>query len=124
MANKILFSSIKSKFVRTDTYNEAGGRAYKFTPKHALAQMAATGCFNGVFYASAQSQLDEMRKPIDQVDDNVFELLVKRWPDRCEIGDEIPERFCAQRGIGGVRALPPDANGAIGFAGSNPQSVG
>ena len=72
MANKTLFSSIKSKFVRTDSYNEAGGRAYKFTPKHALAQMAATGCFNGVYYASAQSQLDEMRKLIDQVDDNVF----------------------------------------------------
>ena len=72
MANKTLSSSIKSKFVRTDTYNEAGGRAYKFTAKHALAQMAATGCFNGVFYASAQSQLDEMRKLIDQVDDNVF----------------------------------------------------
>ena len=67
MANKTLFSSIKSKFVRTDTYNEAGGRAYKFTPKHALAQMAATGCFNGVYYASAQSQLDEMRKLIDKV---------------------------------------------------------
>jgi len=72
MANKTLFSSIKSKLTRTDTFNEAGGRAYKFTPKHALAQMAATGCFNGVFYASAQSQLDEMRKLIDQVDDNVF----------------------------------------------------
>ena len=72
MANKTLFSSIKSKFTRADTVNEAGGRAYKFTPKHALAQMAATGCFNGVFYASAQSQLDEMRKLIDQVDDNVF----------------------------------------------------
>jgi len=72
MANKTLFSSIKSKFTRTDTVNEAGGRAYKFTPKHALAQMAATGCFNGVYYASAESQLDEMRKLIDQVDDNVF----------------------------------------------------
>lgn len=72
MANKTLFSSIKSKFTRTDTVNEAGGRAYKFTPKHALAQMAATGCFNGVYYGSAESQLDEMRKLIDQVDDNVF----------------------------------------------------
>ena len=41
MANKTLFSSIKSKLPRTDSYNEAGGRAYKFTPKHALAQMAA-----------------------------------------------------------------------------------
>ena len=72
MANKTLFSSIKSKFARTDTYNEAGGRAYKFAPKHALAQMAATGCFGNVFYASAQDQLDEMRKLIDQVDDDVF----------------------------------------------------
>jgi len=72
MANKTLFSSIKSKFARTDTHNEAGGRAYKFTPKHALAQMAATGCFNGIYYARAESQLDEMRTLIDQIDDNVF----------------------------------------------------
>lgn len=72
MANRTLFSSTKSRFARTDTFNEAGGRAYKFSPKHALAQMAATGCFHGIFYASAESQLDEMRKLIDQVDDNVF----------------------------------------------------
>jgi 60 kDa SS-A/Ro ribonucleoprotein len=60
MATTTLFSSIKSKLPRTDTVNEAGGRD-QFTPKHALAQMAATGCFNGVYYASAESQLDEMR---------------------------------------------------------------
>ena len=72
MANTTLFSSIKSKLLRTDSTNEAGGRAYALAPKHALAQMAATGCFNGVFYASAESQLDEMRKLIDQVDDNAF----------------------------------------------------
>jgi 60 kDa SS-A/Ro ribonucleoprotein len=34
--------------------------------------MAATGTFGNVFYASAQTQLDEMRKLIDQVDDNEF----------------------------------------------------
>ncbi|RMF42207.1 MAG: TROVE domain-containing protein [Planctomycetota bacterium] len=72
MANKTLFSNIKSKFTRTDAVNEAGGRAYNFTPKHALAQMAATGCFGGAYYASAETQLDAMRKLIDQVDDNVF----------------------------------------------------
>ena len=60
MANTTLFSSIKSKLPRTDTRNEVGGRAYKFSAKHALAQMAATGCFNGVYYASAQSQLDDV----------------------------------------------------------------
>ena len=76
MANKTLFSSIKSKFTRTDTVNEAGGRAYKFAPKHALAQLAATGCFNGTFYASGESQLDELRTLIDQVDDDVFDTAI------------------------------------------------
>ncbi len=28
MANKSLFASLKSRFVRADTRNEAGGRAY------------------------------------------------------------------------------------------------
>ena len=72
MANTTLFSSIKSKLLRTDSTNEAGGRAYKFAPQHALAQLAATGCFNGSYYATAETQLDELRKLIEQVDDNVF----------------------------------------------------
>ena len=72
MANKTLFSSVKSLLTRTDTLNEAGGRAYTLEPKHTLAQMAATGCFNGVYYKSAESQLVEMRELIDQIDDDVF----------------------------------------------------
>ncbi|MBN1854501.1 MAG: TROVE domain-containing protein [Pirellulales bacterium] len=72
MANSALFSSIKSLLQRSDTSNEAGGRAYKLTPKHALAQLAATGCFNGVYYTSAEGQLDTLRTLIDQVDDNVY----------------------------------------------------
>ncbi len=46
MANKSLFASLKSRFIRADVRNEAGGRAYTFEPKHALAQLAATGCFS------------------------------------------------------------------------------
>ena len=42
MANKTLFSNITSFLPRADTYNEAAGQAYKLTPKHALAQIAAT----------------------------------------------------------------------------------
>ena len=72
MANKILFSSIKSALRRTDCFNEAGGVAYKFTPRHALAQLAATGCFNGTYYASDQNQLDVLRLLIDEVEDNFF----------------------------------------------------
>ena len=72
MANKSLFQSITSVLPRATVVNEAGGPAYKYEPKHALAQMAATGTFGNVFYANAQTQLDEMRKLIDQVDDNEF----------------------------------------------------
>ncbi len=72
MANKTLFSSIKSVLTRTDTRNEAGGRAYRYAPKHALAQLAATGCFNGTFYAGGDNQLRELHSLIGQVDDNLY----------------------------------------------------
>lgn len=72
MANKTLFSSITSKLPQTDTWNEAGGRAHRLPPKQALAQLAATGCFSGTYYAAAETQLDTLRTLIDQVDDNVF----------------------------------------------------
>ena len=54
MANKTLFASLKSLLPRADARNEAGGLAYQLPPKHALAQLAATGCFNGTFYAAGR----------------------------------------------------------------------
>ncbi|MFO0869165.1 MAG: TROVE domain-containing protein [Pirellulales bacterium] len=72
MANKTLFSSLKSLLPRATARNEAGGAAYALAPKHALAQLAATGCFGNTYYATAETQLDELRKLIDQVDDNVY----------------------------------------------------
>jgi len=72
MANKRLFSSIFSREPRANAVNEAGGAAYALEPKHALAQMAATGTFGNVYYATAETQLKAMRRLIDQVDDNVF----------------------------------------------------
>ncbi|MCC9600975.1 TROVE domain-containing protein [Stieleria sp. JC731] len=72
MANKSLFSSITSVLPRALAVNEAGGPAYKFPAKHALAQLAATGTFGNVFYATASDQLDQLRKLIDEVDDNEF----------------------------------------------------
>ena len=50
------------------TRNKAGGRAYVLAPKHALAQYAATGCFNSTMYTSAQDQLDaaaELARSLD-----------------------------------------------------------
>jgi len=60
MANKTLFQTIAGKFSPADTVNEAGAKAYSFTPKHALAQYAVTGCLNGTFYADAETQLQRV----------------------------------------------------------------
>ena len=69
MANKNLFKSIVGIFSpKTDTVNEAGGIAYKLAPKHALAQLAATGCFNHTFYADAGEQLDTVLALANEVE--------------------------------------------------------
>lgn len=61
MSNKTLFKSFTGLFTpKTDTVNEAGGTAYKFSAKHALAQYAATGCFSHTFYADASEQLEKV----------------------------------------------------------------
>jgi 60 kDa SS-A/Ro ribonucleoprotein len=72
MANKSLFASITSRLPRANAVNEAGGLAYKLEPKHALAQVAATGTFGNAFYSTAETQLDEVLKLIDEVDDNQY----------------------------------------------------
>lgn len=69
MANKSLFNTITGMFTpRTDTVNEAGGIAYKLEPKAALAQYAATGCFNQTFYAGADEQLEKVLQLCETLD--------------------------------------------------------
>jgi len=72
MANKSLFASLTNRFTRANAVNEAGGRAYKLEPKYALAQVAATGTFGNALYSTAETQLDEVLKLIDEVDDNQY----------------------------------------------------
>jgi len=69
MVNKSLFQTARGLFTRrADTVNEAGGLAYKLSPKQALAQYAATGCFSHTFYADAGEQIDKVLEFADQVD--------------------------------------------------------
>jgi 60 kDa SS-A/Ro ribonucleoprotein len=56
MVLKRLFAS--GRAAPANTNNEAGGRAYAFSPEHALAQYAVTGALHNTFYASAEQQLD------------------------------------------------------------------
>jgi 60 kDa SS-A/Ro ribonucleoprotein len=72
MANKELFVSAATRGLRADAVNEAGGRAYRLSPRHALAQVAATGCFGNVYYAQAEDQLNQLLALVAEVDDNVF----------------------------------------------------
>lgn len=59
MANPTLFASTRGTMLPAATArNEAGGLAYARKPQAALALYAATGCFNGTFYASAETQLE------------------------------------------------------------------
>ncbi|HEY0366854.1 MAG TPA: VWA domain-containing protein [Pyrinomonadaceae bacterium] len=58
MANKTLFKSLIGKLLpATNAINEERAPAYTLSPKHQLAQYAATGCLNATFYATADEQL-------------------------------------------------------------------
>jgi 60 kDa SS-A/Ro ribonucleoprotein len=63
MANKNLFGSTVGKMLpKTDAVNSELAPAYKLADKSALAQLAATGCLNATFYASAGEQLETVLK--------------------------------------------------------------
>ena len=68
MANANLFQSIKQKLTAANTRNEAGGLAYTLTPKQQLAQLAATGCLNSTYYASAEDQLAQVLALVPHLD--------------------------------------------------------
>lgn len=59
MANLQLFQSAKQTSLLPAAlgFNAEGAPAYALTPRHQLAQYAATGCLNTTFYASAEAQL-------------------------------------------------------------------
>lgn len=69
MANKSLFKSLVGKLIpATNAINEERAPAYKLSPKHQLAQYAATGCLNTTFYATADEQLAKALELCAEVD--------------------------------------------------------
>jgi 60 kDa SS-A/Ro ribonucleoprotein len=53
-----------------DTNNAAGGAAYSYSPKDALAQLAVTGMFQDTFYTKAETQLDQLLEAARLCPDN------------------------------------------------------
>lgn len=68
MANFKLFNTREATLPACDTLNAAQAPAYAYTAKHKLAQLAVTGCLNQTFYASAESQLEDVLKQVAELD--------------------------------------------------------
>lgn len=63
MANKSVFASTIGRLLpRANAWNHEKAPAYGLVPRAALAQLAATGTFNQVFYAQPREQLAEILK--------------------------------------------------------------
>ncbi|WP_171097591.1 RNA-binding protein [Ruegeria sp. HKCCD7255] len=59
MANKSVFASIKGRLLPKATAKNAhGAPAYAYSDAHALAQVAVTGTFGGMFYQTPQDELE------------------------------------------------------------------
>ena len=61
MVNTQLFQTRPgAQLPAANTHNAAQAPAYAFSPRHQLAQLAATGCLSQTFYASAEDQLQRL----------------------------------------------------------------
>src|SRR6266567_2608307 len=95
MANKNLFKSIVGKLIpATDAVNDERAPAYAFTPKHALAQYAVTGCLNAMFYATAEAQLAKVIELCREVDAEFVARTAVYARERGFMKD-IPALLCA-----------------------------
>ena len=106
MANKSLFQTIKGKLLpKTDAVNSEGAKAYNFTPEHALAQYAMTGCMNATFYASAEDQLTEVLALCEQVRPEFIAKLAL-YARRDGYMKDLPALLCAVLSVRGSDLLP------------------
>ncbi len=88
--NKNVFSSQQEL-----TTNNAGGHAYKMSAKHALAQLAVTGTFNGTYYVDAKSQLEDVIKFANMCDPQ-FVMKVAIYARNSAYMKDMPAVLCAQ----------------------------
>lgn len=95
MASKTLFQSIAGALApKADTRNEAGGLAYHMTPRHALAQYAATGCLNHTYYATAEDQLQKVLALCEKVPTDFIARTALHCREKGFMKD-VPALLCA-----------------------------
>lgn len=105
MANLQLFQTLRGALLPSaNTLNEAGGAAYALSPKHRLAQLAATGCLNSTFYAQAQDQLDTVLALAREVDP-VFVAKTAVYARRAGHMKDMPALLAATLAVRDVALL-------------------
>lgn len=105
MANLQLFQTLRGALQpAADVRNEAGGAAYALSPKHQLAQLAATGCLNNTFYAQAQDQLDAVLALAREVDP-VFVAKTAVYARRAGHMKDMPALLAATLAVRDVSLL-------------------
>ncbi len=67
MANKVLFGTLRG-IKRALISNQAGGKAYAFEDRAALAQLAMTGSLADAYYVDAETQLAELLEAARRVE--------------------------------------------------------
>jgi 60 kDa SS-A/Ro ribonucleoprotein len=105
MASKILFPGAHQRVLKADSFNEAGGTAYRLGDKHALAQYAVTGCLNGTFYATAETQLDQVVELCTRVEP-AFIARTAIWCRKHGGMKDMPALLCALLAARGSEWLP------------------
>ena len=105
MANLQLFQTLRGALLPSaNTLNEAGGATYALSPKHQLAQLAATGCLNSTFYAQAQDQLDTVLALAREVDP-VFVAKTAVYARRAGHMKDMPALLAATLAVRDVALL-------------------
>jgi 60 kDa SS-A/Ro ribonucleoprotein len=95
MANKNLFQTLRGALLpKTDAVNEEGTPAYALEPKQALAQYAATGCFNRTFYATAGEQVERVLKLCEKLEPEFVARVAVYSRERSFMKD-MPALLCA-----------------------------
>lgn len=95
MANKNLFKSLTGRLIpATDATNEERAPAYALSPKHQLAQYAATGCLNTTFYAGAGEQLATLIELCAEIDAEFIARTAVFCRERAFMKD-MPALLCA-----------------------------
>ena len=105
MVNTQLFKTQRGPQVpAAPVHNQAGGAAYALSPKHQLAQLAATGCLNGTFYAQAQDQLDAVQALAFEADP-VFVAKTALYARRTGYMKDMPALLAATLAVRDVSLL-------------------